>query len=110
MLAEPMVANGQFHQDYIRVLPLKGSEKLVNPYYDQPLRTRAGVRPITAKDWVEMQPDESLRMRSVWDGLMQLQDVFRYFHQGEGNKWRGLQGQRNADFVTAALRDLRNLG
>jgi hypothetical protein len=110
MLAEPMVANGQFHQDYIRVLPLKESERLVNPYHGQSLRTSSGVCPITVDSWVEMQPDESLRMRSVWEGRMQLQDVFRYFHQGEGNEGRGLQGQRNADFVTGALRDLRNLG
>lgn len=49
-------------------------------------------------------------MTRVWDCLAQLQEVFRYFHQGEGNEQRGAQGQRNADFVTAALRDLRNLG
>jgi hypothetical protein len=80
MLAEPMVASGQFHQDYIRVLPLKESEKLVNPHHGQILKTSSGDRPITADDWAEVQPDESLRMRSVWEGLRQLQNVFRYFH------------------------------
>lgn len=53
-VAEPMVPEGRFHQDYIRVLPLKASEKLINPYYDQPLRSSAGVRPITVNDFVDM--------------------------------------------------------
>jgi hypothetical protein len=109
-LAEPMVPEGRFHQDYIRVLPLKTNEKLINPYYDRPLRTSTDRRPITVNDFLEMMPDESVRMACVWDHLAQLQDVFRYFHQGKGNEQRGGQGQRNADFVTAALRDLRNLG
>jgi hypothetical protein len=104
MLAEPMVTDGRFHQDYMRVLPLKTSERLVNPWY-----TPGGKSP-TVTEWMESQPDESLRTATVWGGLRQLPEIFRYFHQGKGNEERGGQGQRNADFVTAALRDLRNLG
>jgi hypothetical protein len=91
MIAHPMIEDGRFHQDYIRVLPIKAAKKLVNPFFDT----------LT---------DEYERMQNVWHSLSQLPDVFRYFHQGQGNEARGSQGQRNADFVTAALRDLKNLG
>ena len=91
MLAEPMIPKGRFHQDYIRTLPLESSDRLVAPFYDA-------------------FEDESERMATMWDHLPQLQDVFRYFYQGKGNEARGVQGQRNADFITAALRDLKNLG
>jgi hypothetical protein len=78
MLADPVVSNGRFHQDYIRVLPVKAAGKLVDPYYN------------------EAYQDESFRMQCLWDTLTQLQDVFRYFHQGKGNERRGGQGQQNA--------------
>jgi hypothetical protein len=91
MLAESAYPDDRFHQDFIRVLPLKAVELLTSPFYDQ-------------------FEDEGMRMRTMWDHLTQLQDVFRYFHQGKGNERRGGQGQKNADFITGALRDLRNLG
>jgi hypothetical protein len=107
MLSEPMVRDGRFPQDYLRILPLELADKLVNPFYNP--RSTGGLS-VTEAAWVQSQPDEVLRMTAVWDGLAQLPDVFRYFHQGKGNETRGGQGQRNADFITAALRDLKNLG
>jgi hypothetical protein len=97
MIAEPVFPDGRFHQDYVRVVPLKAAEYLIDPRQDFIHGTDERVL-------------EAQRVSAIWSNLRQLPDVFRYFHQGKGNEERGGQGQRNADFITSALRDLRNLG
>ena len=97
ILTEPPYPDGRFHQDYIRVVPLAATEKLVDPTWDF---IRGTTIPVP----------ENVQVSARWNGLMQIQEVFRYFQQVKDNLERGAQGQRNADFVTAALRELRNLG
>jgi hypothetical protein len=87
LLSSPIIQGGRFHQDYIRILPLADVNRLVSRQFD-------GCQV------------EHLRMRAIWEGLPQLQDVFRYFYQSPGNRERGRQGQQNADFVTRFLRQL----
>jgi hypothetical protein len=84
LLSRPIIDGGTYHQDYMRILPLRDVDQLVSPIYNAC-------------------PDERLRMRAIWGGLPQLQHVFRYFHQGADNQERGRQGQRNADVLTHFL-------
>lgn len=61
MIGEPFVPDGRFHQDYMRVIPADGHERLI----DEPFREH-GI-------------EYTLDMR--WGRLPMLQHVFRSFHE-----------------------------
>lgn len=59
MIAEPFRIDGKFHQDYIRVLPLQETARLI---------------------------DESLSPRQRWQRMPRLQDAFKAFSESAGNR------------------------
>lgn len=91
MIAEPFVEAGRFHQDYIRLL---GPDDLWKLTIEHQL-----------PDF-----DERRRMEITWDNLPMLTKLFHKVHGDDeiGRKlaqdfWAG------ADFVTGAIKELRNL-
>jgi hypothetical protein len=87
LLGRPIIPGGRYHQDYLRILPLARLEELVTTRFD-------------------LFRHEGMRMRAIWEGLPQLQDVFRYFYQSDDNRLRGRQGQYNADLMVRVLGNL----
>lgn len=92
MIAEPFVDNGRFHQDYIRMIGPDDLQKLVTPLSGPPV------------------DDERRRMERYWDRLPMLTKLFYHAHADDAagrelsqRFWAG------ADFITAAIKDLRNL-
>jgi hypothetical protein len=92
IIAEPFVEGGRFHQDYIRLIGPDDLDKLVEP--------------------VPTLPNERERawMSRRWDRLPMLTKLFYDAHGNDEQSqelahrfWHG------ADFVTAAIRELRNL-
>lgn len=75
MIAEPFVDGGRFHQDFIRVVSPHDLDLLV---------------------------DSRLPVRSRWDGLKQLQQIFTAFSSSAPH-------QAAADLITPALRSLSSL-
>jgi hypothetical protein len=93
MIAEPFVEGGRFHQDYIRLLGPDDLDKLI----EMP----AAVRTFE---------DERAQLAWRWDHLPMLTKLFYHAH---GDDERGTQLSQQfwagADFVTAAIKELRSL-
>lgn len=92
MIAEPFVDGGRFHQDYIRMLGPEDLEKLIEP---PPAMTGEG---------------ERHRMARVWGRLPMLTKLFYGTHgDDEGGQRFSQDFWQGADFVTAAIKELRSL-
>jgi hypothetical protein len=92
MIAEPFVAGGRFHQDYIRLIGPGDLSKLTDP-----------VPPIRGED-------ERGAASRRWESLPMLTKLFYHAH-GEDERSVKLANQfwQGADFITTAIKDLRNL-
>ncbi len=90
--AEPFVEGGKFHQDYIRLLGPDDLDLLVQPVARGP------------------SDDDRRVMSRRWDRLPMLTKLF---YRAHGEDERGVELARQfwqgADFVTAAIKELRNL-
>jgi hypothetical protein len=89
LIAEPFLQGGRFHQDYIRLLGPNDLERL------------------TPTIW---KPDDPQFAENVWNSLPMLNKLFHGAHANDeaGNRlarefWTG------ADFITAAIKDLKSL-
>lgn len=89
MIGTPRVEGMRFHQDFIRVVPPAGS------YEHHPLEIHPGLAAAAA------QLDERMRAELIWDQLPKLSALVGA--HAEQDFWT------SADYVTAAIRDLRNL-
>jgi hypothetical protein len=94
MLGQPFHPAARFHQDYIRVIPPGETERLLGP---------AGINIPT---------EEQDAMALLWDQLPTLGRIFRFrdFDQfGEHRDDHGREFFSDADFITAAIRELGRL-
>lgn len=92
MIAEPFFERARFHQDYVRLLGPGDLETL--------LPTLPSNEP----------EDERHRMSRVWDGLPMLTKLFYHAHgDDEYSRVQAQEFWKGADFVTAAIRELRSL-
>lgn len=92
LIAEPFVEGGRFHQDYIRLLAPDDLQKLLA----RPPRLQG--------------EDDRHYAGRIWDGLPMLTKLFYQGHgDDERSKKQAAEFWTGADFITAAIRDLRNL-
>lgn len=93
IISEPFVDGGRFHQDYIRVVEPDKTDKLL---------------------WRPPSPDkrsERDRMQAVWDSLPTILKLFKPAHfdsEEPEAKRRGYDFLSGADYITAAIRELKN--
>lgn len=93
MIAEPFVEAGRFHQDYIRLIPPENLHDLFG-----------GHLPVLEGEL------EFSKMGRLWNSLPMLTKLFYHAHgDDEAGKQLAKQFWEGADFVTTAIKDLRNL-
>ena len=94
MLGEPFIPHARFHQDYIRVIPPDGVDRLRGPF------------------GVEIPSNERDSMQLLWEQLPMLTTIFRFRDFEPFGERRGDRGRdffSGADFITAAIRELGKL-
>ena len=94
IVAEPFIPGARFHQDYIRVIPPHETEVLKGPR------------------GVNIPSDEREAMHLLWEQLPMLTKIFRFRdfdYFSEQGEQRGHDFWSSADFITTAIRELRQL-
>jgi hypothetical protein len=94
LVGEPFCPEDRFHQDYIRVIPPDQTARLLGP------------------EGINIPVDERDAMQLLWAQLPMLSTIFRFSDFGlfgEQRDDRGCEFFGDADFITAAIRELGRL-